>query len=504
MTSASWGAQLMNNIIVLPMIVPIITAIFLVFLRDFIKLQRIISLLTMGFVIGITVLLLGVVQAEGIMKLDFSGWLPPYGILFVADSFALILVLTASIITFICLIYAFASIGERHERMFFYPFVLFLIAGVNGSFLTGDIFNLFVCFEVTLLASYVLVALGGEKIQLRESLKYVLINVVASWMFLVALAFLYGTVKTLNMAHIAQRVAEFGQDPVLTTVAILFLIVFALKAGLLLFFWLPGSYSVPPTAVQALFAALLTKVGVYALFRTFTLMFPLNQEVTQQIIGVMAGITIIAGCMGAFAGKDVRSIATYNIIIAIGFILIGLATGTETGFAGAIYYLVHDMLAKALLFLLIGTMVYLTGEIIVKRMSGLIRNYPLFGWIYFIVMCALAGIPPLSGFIGKVLIGQGAIEGGNYVLLAIGFASSIIVLYSLLRILLASFFGETTISEDHQKSIPKLSMTAFSLLALCIISLGIGAEAVSPFVEDAAKTLADPSIYINAVLGNNE
>ncbi|MGM9950069.1 MAG: Na+/H+ antiporter subunit D [Lysinibacillus sp.] len=494
----------MNNIIVLPMIVPIITAILLVFLRDYIKLQRIISLLTMAFVAGIAVLLLAVVQTDGIMKVDFSGWLPPYGILFVADSFALLLVLTASIITAICLLYAFSTIGERHERMFFYPFVLFLIAGVNGSFLTGDIFNLFVCFEVMLLASYVLVALGGEKIQLRESLKYVLINVVASWMFLVALAFLYGTVKTLNMAHIAQRVAELGQDPILTTVSILLLMVFALKAGLLLFFWLPGSYSVPPTAVQALFASLLTKVGIYALFRTFTLMFPLNQEVTHLIIGVMAGLTIIGGCMGALSGRDVRTIATYNVVIGVGFILIGLATGTEEGFAGAIYYLVHDMLSKALLFLLIGTMVYLTGEIIVKRMNGLIRNYPLFGWIYFLVMCALAGIPPLSGFIGKVLIGQGAIEGGNYVLLALGFASSIIVLYSLLRIFLASFFGETTIREDEKKPIPKLAMTAFSLLAVCIISLGLGAEAAAPFVEDAARTLADPGIYIEAVLGKIE
>ena len=494
----------MSNIIVLPMIVPIMTAIFLVFLRDYIKLQRIISFITMLFVSGITVLLLYVVQTEGIMKLDFSGWLPPYGILFVADSFALILVLTASIVTTICLLYAFATIGERHEKMFFYPFVLFLIAGVNGSFLTGDIFNLFVCFEVMLLASYVLVALGGEKFQLRESLKYVLINVVASWLFLVALAFLYGTLKTLNMAHIAQRVAEGGQDPVLTTVSILFLIVFALKAGLLLFFWLPGSYSVPPTVVQALFAALLTKVGIYALFRTFTLMFPFNQDVTHLLIGIMAGVTIVAGCMGALSGRDVRTIATYNVIIGVGFILIGLASGTEIGFAGAIYYLVHDMLAKALLFLLIGTMVYLTGETIVKNMSGLIRNYPLFGWLYFLVMCALAGIPPLSGFIGKVLIGQGAIAGENYVLLAIGFASSVIVLYSLLRIFLASFFGETIISEDHKKPIPTLAFVSFVSFALFIIGIGLAAEGIAPFVEDAARTLADPSIYIEAILGDIE
>ncbi|RHW32776.1 Na+/H+ antiporter subunit D [Lysinibacillus yapensis] len=490
----------MNNLIVLPLIIPIITAVVLVFLRDQIVLQRIISFVTMGFVCIVSFILLNIVQTEGIIRLDFSGWMPPFGILFVADSFSLLLVLTSSIVTLICLLYAFSMMGQRYEKMFFYPFVLFLVAGVNGSFLTGDIFNLFVCFEVMLLASYVLVAFGGGKRQLRESLKYVLINVVASWMFLVALAFLYGSVKTLNMAHIAQRVAEVGQDPLITTVAILFLIVFSLKAGLLLFFWLPGSYSVPPTVVQALFAALLTKVGIYALIRTFTLMFPLQQEVTHTIIGIMAGLTIIAGCMGALAGRDVYTIATYNVIIGTGFILIGLAVGTESAMAGAIYYLIHDIVAKALLFLLIGMMIYLTGETVVKKMSGLIQIYPIFGWIYFILMLALAGIPPFSGFIGKVLIGQGAIEAHSYILLALGFASSIIVLYSLLRIFLASFFGETTISPEDKKPIPKGAYTSFILLAISIIYLGIGAESIAVYVKDAAETLMNPSIYIDAIL----
>ena len=491
----------MNNIIVLPLIIPIMTAVILVFLRNNIILQRIISLITMVFVTAISILLLLNVEADGIMKIDFGGWLPPFGILFVADSFSLLLVITANIVAILCLIYAFSTIGFRHENMFFYPFVLLLIAGVNGSFLTGDIFNLFVCFEVMLLASYVLIALGGEKVQLRESIKYVLINVVTSWIFLVALAYLYGTLKTLNMAHIAERVAEVGQDPLITTVAILFLIVFSIKAGLLLFFWLPGSYIVPPTAVQALFAALLTKVGVYALIRTFTLMFPLNQEVTHTLIGIMAGITIVLGCMGAMSGKDVYTIATYNVIIGVGFILIGLAAGTETALSGAIYYLIHDMLAKGLLFLLVGTMVYLTGETIVKRMSGLIQNYPLFGWIFFIVLLTLTGMPPFSGFVGKILIGQGAIEAGSYVLLAIGFASSIIVLYSLLRIFLASFFGETTVSEEDKKPIPKGVMVSFILFTIAIIYLGVGAESLSIYVQDAARTLINPSIYIDAILG---
>ncbi|RKQ18949.1 Na+/H+ antiporter subunit D [Ureibacillus endophyticus] len=490
----------MNNLIVLPLIIPIITGIILVFLRSSIMLQRVISIITMITVSVISFLLLDIVQTEGIIRLDFSGWLPPFGILFVADSFALLLVLTASVVTTICLLYAFSTIGKDNEKMFFYPFVMFLIAGVNGSFLTGDIFNLFVCFEVMLLASYVLVAMGGKKVQLRESLKYVLINVVASWLFLVALAFLYGTVKTLNMAHIAERVAEAGQEPLLTTVAILFLLVFGLKAGLLLFFWLPGSYSVPPAAVQALFSALLTKVGIYALIRTFTLMFPLNQEITHTLIGIMAGITIIAGCLGALSGRDVYTIGTYNVIIGVGFILIGLAAGTETAMTGAVYYLMHDMVAKALLFLIIGMMVYLTDETIIKNMSGLIRNYPLFGWIYFIVLLALTGIPPLSGFVGKILIGQGALEAESYILLAIGFASSIIVLYSLLRIFLASFFGETTISFEDRKRIPKGAYSSFILLAISIVFIGVGAESLAVYVKDAVNTLINPSVYIDAVL----
>ena len=494
----------MSNIIVLPLIVPVITAILLVFLRQNIMIQRILSLCTLGFVIFISVVLLLEVQQQGVMRIDFSGWLPPFGILFVADSFAVLLVFVANIVAAICIVYAFFTIGEHYEKMYFYPFVLLMVAGVNGSFLTGDIFNLFVCFEVMLLASYALISLGGGKVQLREALKYVLINIVASWIFLVALAFLYGTIGTLNMAHISLRVTEAGADPLITTVGLVFLIVFSLKAGLLLFFWLPGSYSVPPTAIAALFAALLTKVGIYALVRTFTLLFTTNTEVTHTILGIMAGLTILAGCMGALAGRDVRTIASYNVLIGVGFIVAGLAIGTESALQGVTYYLMHDMVVKAMLFLAVGMMIYVTGETLIDNMSGLIRNYPFFGWLFFIMMCSIAGIPPLSGFLGKVLIGQGAIEGGNFVLLGLGFLSSLIVLYSLLRIFLSSFFGETILSIEDEKPLPKRIVLPLTLLSVCTIALGIGAESMASYVKDAAETLHTPSIYIDAVLNGEK
>ena len=252
----------------------------------------------------------------------------------------------------------------------------------------------------------------------------------------------------LNMAHLSVRVAEVGQGPILTVISIIFLLVFSLKAGLLLYFWLPGSYSAPPTAVAALFGALLTKVGIYAMFRMFTLIFYHEPDITHMLIGVMAALTIIGGSIGAIAYNDIRQIVSYNVVIAVGFILVGLAVSSEVAIQGSIYYLIHDMIIKALLFFLAGTMIYLTGTARIEQMSGLIRNYPLLGWLFFITMLSLTGIPPLSGFIGKVYVGQGAIEAGSFVLLGLAFLSSIFVLYSLLRIFMNCFWGETIINED--------------------------------------------------------
>jgi len=493
----------MNNIIVMPMIIPLLTGILLIFLRPYVKVQRVFSLVSIVATVAVSVYILNMIQADGILRLDFGGWLPPYGISFVADSFSMLLVSTTAIVTGILLIYAFSSIGRAHENMFFYPFVFFLIAGVNGSFLTGDLFNLFVCFEVMLLSSYVLITLGGRKVQLVEAVKYISINVLSSWFFLVGIAYLYGTVGTLNMAHLSVRIAEVGQGPLLTVISIIFLIVFSLKSGLLLYFWLPGSYSAPPTVVAALFGALLTKVGIYAMFRVFTLIFYHEPGVTHLMIGIMAGITMIGGSIGAIAYNDIRKIVSYNVVIAVGFILVGLAVSTEVAIQGSIYYLIHDMIIKALLFLIAGTMIYLTGTARIENMSGLIRNYPILGWLFFITMLSLAGIPPLSGFIGKVFVGQGAIEAGAFVLLTIAFLSSIFVLYSLLRIFLNCFWGETIINEDDDVPLKKGMLIPLVLFGILTIALGVGAEALAPYVSDAARTLTNPDIYIDAVLNDN-
>lgn len=493
---------MMSNSLVLFMVIPIIVGIILIFFRESPKLQSWFSIGVLTGLFGLGIYILHYVTNNGILRLDFGGWEPPFGILFVADTFSLLLSLTTLLVTIICLLYVALSPRDRMINYYFYPLVLFLNAGIIGSYMTGDIFNLFVCFEVMLLSSYVLITLGGNRIQLREAMKYVTINIVSSWFFLVGIAFLYGSVGTLNFAQIAERVAETGVDPLLTVISIVFLTVFSLKAGLLLYVWLPGSYSSTPTVTSALFGALLTKVGVYALFRVFTLIFH-EGDVVPTFIAVMAGLTLIGGSLGAVAYTDIRKIAAYNVVIAVGFMLAGLAIGNTLAIEGTIYYIIHDMFAKALLFLLIGTMIFLTNKVHIHEMSGLLKNYPVLGWSFFIVILSLAGIPPFSGFMGKILVMEGALENGSYILLFLAVASSLAVLYSLLRIFTQCFWGETIIGSDEQRPLPAMRLLPILVLAGITLALGLGVEVLAPYVQTAA-TLLDPSIYIEAVLGGNE
>ncbi|WNS78938.1 Na+/H+ antiporter subunit D [Domibacillus sp. DTU_2020_1001157_1_SI_ALB_TIR_016] len=493
----------MNNILVFPMIVPILAAMLLLFFRSNRAIQRWGSVGAMTAVFLISIWILQQVMRRGILRLDFGEWLPPFGITFVADVFAMLLVTVSSLVTVLCLVYAAFAKDEKRESFFLYPFSLLLAAGVNGSFLTGDLFNLFVCFEVMLLASYALMTLGGEKKQLTEGIKYMLINILSSWLFLLGIAYLYGTLGTLNMAHLSLRIAEAGQPPLLTTISMLFLVVFSLKAGLVLYFWLPGSYSALPAAISALFAALLTKVGVYALFRTFTLLFYHEPSFTHTVIGYMAAATMIGGSIGALAHRDVRKIASYNVVIAIGFILVGLASYNEAGIQGSIYYLIHDIVIKGLLFLLVGTIIHLTGKARFDEESGLITNYPLFGWLFFIMILSLGGIPPFSGFAGKLFIGEGAVGAGHYGLTAVAFLSSLFVLYSLLRVFLIMFWGESTITSKNQVPLSKGMLASLLALGILTTVLGLGMDVLSPYISEAADVLVNPDLYIEGAMQND-
>ena len=493
----------MNNLVILPIILPFISGMFMVVFRKQIVIQKWLGVLALLATGGVTIALIDQINREGIQSIQVGGWEAPFGITVVADMFSALLIITAVVVSLACFIFSFYSIGKEREAYYFYPFFLFLVTGVNGSFLTGDLFNLFVFFEVMLISSYVLITLGGERTQLRESVKYVLINVISSFLFLVAIAYLYAIVGTLNMAHLSVRVAEAGQDGLLTTVAILFLIVFSLKAGLLLFFWLPGSYSSPPSAVAAIFSALLTKVGIYAIFRLFTLVFYHEPQITHLLLGVMGALTMILGAIGAIAFWDIRKILAYNVIVSVGLIIAGLAAFTYNGLLGSVYYLIHDIIVKGLILLIGGTMISLAGTSNLKNISGLIRNHPYLGWMFFISALSLSGIPPLSGFVGKIFITRGTFEAELYWLGAIGFLTSLMVLYSVMKIFLNGFWGETNLSVEMEKGSTKGVIFPIAFLTVITICLGIGAEGIHEYVSLAVEGLLDPSLYIEAVLGKN-
>jgi multicomponent Na+:H+ antiporter subunit D len=490
-----------NNLVIMPVVVTLLTGIILIFFNKNIAVQRWISAISTLVNIVVTVLLVQTVYRKGIQVLEVGSWKVPFGIVFVADMLSSLLVLTAAVIAFATVLFSFRAIGHEREKFYYYPVVQFLMTGVLGAFLTGDIFNLFVFFEVMLMASYVLIVLGGTKIQLRESLKYILVNVVSSALFVISVAYLYAVTGTLNMADLSYRVAEAGQQGILTVISLLFLIVFGLKAAIFpLFFWLPGSYQTPPAPITALFGALLTKVGVYSIIRTFTLIFYHDQQFTHQNIGILAGLTIVVGVIGAVAYWDVKKILIYNIITAVGVILFGVSVLSTVSLAGSIYYLIHDMIIKAALFMLAGSMFVITGTSNVRKMGGLIKHHPLLGWMFFIASLALAGIPPLSGFIGKLLLVRGGLEAEHYWLAGIVVGSSLLVLFSVMKIFMNGFWREPKLRKEEEKGSTKGMLFPSAILLTISIALGLGAEWFYPYIWQAAETLSDPSIYIQAVL----
>ncbi|OWA34868.1 Na+/H+ antiporter subunit D [Saccharibacillus sp. O16] len=511
----------MNNLLVLPVLVPMAIAVFLMFFRQKVGLQRIV-----GVVGGITNILIAAVMvyrvhSGGIQTLELGGWAPPYGIVFVADPFAALLVLAASITAFAVLLYSFASIDRKREEHYYYTAFHFLLVGVYGSFMTGDIFNLFVFFEVMLISSYALITLGGSGKQMREAPKYLLVNILSSTLFVAAVAYLYAAVGTLNMAHLSQRIAEVGQGGVLNVIAVLFLIVFSLKAGLFLFFWLPGAYGAPPFAVRALFGALLTKVGLYAIVRTFTLIFAHDPSFTHTWIAGMAAATMVLGGIGAAAYRDIPRILNYNVLIGVGFVAFGLATGTRDGMDGVVFYMLHDILAKGWMFVLGGMLIAAAGSDKLDQMGGLIRRRPGLGWMFFLLALALTGIPPLSGFAGKVLIVRGGLENGQLTLSLVALASSLLTLYSLIKIFREAFWGtepdlmeetergesseeERAVGEDRSRPYAaqggRLAGISAVLLLVMVIGMGLAANGVYDLASQAGAVLEHPGLYIEAVL----
>jgi multicomponent Na+:H+ antiporter subunit D len=356
----------MNLLLILPVLIPMLTAILAVLFRDSRGAQRLISSLGAWALFVAAAALVNDVWRNGIQAAQMGNWPAPYGITLVADLFSAVMVLLAGIIAAAVAMYSLVSIDAKREEFGYHPLYHFLLMGVCGAFLTGDLFNLYVWFEVMLMSSFVLMALGGERGQMEGAIKYVTLNLISSAMFLSALGLLYAMAGTLNMADLAYKFSTISASQpqgIVTTLAMLFMVAFGIKAAVFpLFFWLPASYHTPPVAVSALFAGLLTKVGVYALIRVFTLIFVNDVGYTHTLILILAGLTMVTGVLGAVAQNEFRRVLSFHIISQIGYMIMGLGLFTPLALAGSVFYIAHHIIVKTNLFLISGVVERLGGS----------------------------------------------------------------------------------------------------------------------------------------------
>ena len=463
------------------------------------------------------------VRRNGIQILNIGAWEAPFGITLVADHFSALMVVLGGIISVAISVYSLVNIDTPRQSFAYFPLLHLLMVGVSAAFLTGDVFNLFVWFEVLLISSFVLLALGSQHAQLEGALKYVTINLVSSFLLLIAIGLLYGAVGTLNMAHVAQRLSELDRPTLKTALSALFFVALGIKSALFpLFFWLPASYHTPPAAVSALFAGLLTKVGVYALIRFFTLLFTHQVDLTHTLILIISGLTMLTGVLGAVAQHELRRILSFHIISQIGYMTLGLGLFTPLAIAGSVFYIAHHIIVKTNLFLVSGIVYALGGSFDLDRLGGLYRRSPLLCLGFAIPALSLAGIPPLSGFVAKLILVRAGLEIGQYLVVGVAIAVSLLTLYSMSKIWNAAFWapsarGWLPVEDAEEQTDPRdvsaggqsrlsrrdwwLLGLPVGLLALLTVLIGFVPGPLFAISEAAAAELLDPRQYIEAVLG---
>ena len=496
----------MSWLLVYPIIIPLLTAVLAYLFRNS-PAGRWISVAGMAALLMASAMLMAEVLEHGVVVAQMSNWRAPFGITLVADLLGAVMVVITAITGLATVIYTLAEIPERLERMGFHALLHMLLVGVVGAFLTGDLFNLYVWFEVMLISSFGLLVLGGSREQLDGGIKYVMLNLVSTIMFLAGIGLLYGLTGSLNMADLHLSVREVENTGLLTTIAVMFMVAFGVKAAMFpLFFWLPASYHTPPVAVSAIFAGLLTKVGVYALIRTFTLIFDQDVGFTHTLLLWLSVATMVTGVLGAAAMNDFRRILSFHIISQIGYMVLGLALYTPLALMGAVFYLVHHIIVKANLFFVAGVAKRIAGSTDLARIGGIYAHAPLLAFLFLIPAFSLAGFPPLSGFWAKYIVVKAALDLQMWVVAGAALAVGLLTIFSMTKIWGAAFWP------DHPEGAkPRLSdipagervalMLPIVALAALTCVIGLFPEPFVQFAERSAGQLLDPTAYVTTVLG---
>lgn len=504
----------MSRLLPLPVALPLAVAA-LAALSGSSVVRRLLSLSAVGGVTAYAALLVAATGGGRVLTAEIGDWSLPLGIVLAADRLSALMVLTSGAMVLVAVCFAIAR--SEDDAATYHPLVLILTAGVGGALLTADLFNLFVFFEMMLIASYVLLVWGVTPRQVHGGAVYVTTNLLASTLLLIGVALIYGQTGTVNIAVLAVFTQTTG------TFAVgggLVLVAFAVKASLVpVHGWLPRTYPVAPPAVAALFSGLLTKVGVYAIYRVYATVLDGEPRLRGMLL-VVAAATMILGVLGAVGRNGMREILAFHMVSQIGYILMGLGLFGPLGLAAGIFYMLQYIVVKASLFLVAGAVETLRGTGALDRLGGLARVHPVLAATFAVSALSLSGIPPLSGFFGKLLLVRAAFEEAAYLAAAAAVAVSFFTLLSMVKIWNGVFWGEppaerpapdaaegpaptgaASVDRTGTKTRHAALVAPAAALALVTIGLGLGAEGLHALVADAAGSLLDPAAYVRAVVG---
>ncbi|MDD1507248.1 monovalent cation/H+ antiporter subunit D [Pseudomonas sp. CNPSo 3701] len=497
----------MNHGLILPILLPMFAGSLLL-VRSYLSLRakRVLSLLVTWALLPISVWLLMQANSGELQLYALGNWQAPFGIVLMLDRLAALMLVVTAVLAGFAMLYAVRGDDERGPN--FHALFQFQLLGINGAFLTGDLFNLFVFFEILLIASYSLLVYGGGAPRVKTGVHYVVLNLVASSLFLIGIGILYGLLGTLNMADLALKIgqAEIERQPLLAAAGFLLLIVFGLKAAVLpLYFWLPSAYAAATAPVAALFA-IMTKVGLYAIIRVFTLLFG-NQagelaHLVDELLWPIAMLTLAAGVIGALAVRSLERLIGYLVIVSVGTLLAGIALATADSLSGALFYLIHSSWICGALFLLADLVARQRGELRGRLRTGApLTNPLLLGAIFFIAAVSVAGLPPFPGFLGKMMLlraagaGQQALElwpvvlvGGLGMLVALSRAGSVL-------------FWRTADEPASQARLDRVRTLAAVGLLACSPLLVVAAQPVYAYTQATAQQLLDVGAYLQLVRG---
>ena len=514
----------------LPVVLPLLGAGINLLAGMRVRLQNLVTVVTLVAMLGISGVLLWATDNQGIQVVAVGGWELPFGIALVVDRLSALMLVVSMFVTLSVFIYAvgqeMTDDSDQSPVSVFNPAYLILCAGVAASFIAGDLFNLYVGFEMLLVASFVLITIGVTPERVRVGATYIVVSLLSSLIFLGSIGFIYAATGTVNMADLAVKLSMLPDD-VQLFLHIALLLGFGIKAAVFpLSFWLPDSYPTAPAPVTAVFAGLLTKVGIYAIIRTETLLF-FSQSLRTPLL-IVAGLTLIVGILGAVAQTDLKRMLSFTLVSHIGYLLFGVALGTELGLAAALYYTVHHIVVQTTLFLAVGLIEQRTGTTKISALGGLMTLSPALSWIFLIPALNLGGIPPLSGFIGKVALFFAGVFDADWLtitLVAIGALTSLLTLYVMGRTWNQVFWRspveapkrlpetEQLISQikaikgaraigatepDREKLPGPMARPAVLMLAVSI-ALTVFAGPLWRTAENAAANLIDPRIYVSAV-----